>query len=93
MGEAQMGDDDRQDGLSMIEDESDAVPSADLHHPILGMKSPIKGPSAQGSIATSAAASCCMLIIDHCCSGRAAALHIHAAPCLNKWPSLHKPVE
>ncbi len=32
----------------MIEEESDAVPSGDMHHPILGMKSPYRTLSVQG---------------------------------------------
>ncbi|KAL0028252.1 hypothetical protein WJX79_004424 [Trebouxia sp. C0005] len=36
-----------EDRLSVIEEESDAVPSGDMHHPILGMKSPYRTFSAQ----------------------------------------------
>lgn len=42
--EAQNGNcaEDVQGSLSTIEEESDAVPSSDMHHPILGMMSPLQ---------------------------------------------------
>ena len=46
--EAKTGEDDGQDSLSTIEEEGDAVPSGDMHHPILGMKSPLQGPPVLG---------------------------------------------
>jgi len=46
--EAQRSNDEGQDRLSVIEEESDAVPSGDMHHPILGMKSPYRTFSVQG---------------------------------------------
>ncbi|DBB17337.1 TPA: hypothetical protein ACH3X3_014380 [Trebouxia sp. C0006] len=45
--EAQRSNDEGQDRLSVIEEESDAVPSGDMHHPILGMKSPYRTFSVQ----------------------------------------------
>ena len=36
------GDKDLQGSLSTVEEESDALPSSDMHHPILGMKSPLQ---------------------------------------------------
>ena len=48
--ETQASDRDDQDRLSVIEEDNDAVPSGDMHHPILGMKSPHRGLSVQGSL-------------------------------------------
>ena len=46
--EAQRSNEEGQDRLSVIEEESDAAPSGDMHHPILGMKSPYRTFSVQG---------------------------------------------
>ena len=46
--EAQRSNEEGQDRLSVIEEESDAVPLGDMHHPILGMKSPYHTFSVQG---------------------------------------------
>ncbi|KAL0039906.1 hypothetical protein WJX77_011300 [Trebouxia sp. C0004] len=45
--EAQRSNEEEQDRLNVIEEESDAVPLGDMHHPILGMKSPYRTFSVQ----------------------------------------------